>query len=92
MEYVQRNSLRGSRRNIRQHYDLNTDFYQLWLDPQLVYTCCLLCVPVPTLEQAQVAKLDYVCPQGATPARGACRGSGLRLGRFGPATWPKTME
>src|SRR6267378_2967178 len=61
MEYVQRNSLRGSRRNIRQHYDLNTDFYQLWLDPQLVYTCAYYAFPGATLEQAQVAKLDYVC-------------------------------
>ena len=61
MEYVQRNSLRGSRRNIQRHYDLNTDFYRLWLDPQLVYTCAYYVSPGATLEQAQVAKLDYVC-------------------------------
>ncbi len=61
MEYVQRNSLRGSRRNIRRHYDLNTDFYRLWLDPQLVYTCAYYPYPAATLEQAQAAKLDYVC-------------------------------
>ena len=61
MEYVQRNSLRGSRRNIRRHYDLPTDFYRFWLDPQLVYTCAYYPSPGATLEQAQVAKLDYVC-------------------------------
>jgi cyclopropane-fatty-acyl-phospholipid synthase len=61
MEYVQRNSLRGSRRNIQRHYDLNTDFYQLWLDPQLIYTCAYYPSPCATLEQAQAAKLDYVC-------------------------------
>jgi len=61
MEYVQRNSLRGSRRNIQRHYDLNTDFYQLWLDPQLIYTCAYYPSPGATLEQAQAAKLDYVC-------------------------------
>jgi cyclopropane-fatty-acyl-phospholipid synthase len=61
MEYVQRNSLSGSRRNIQQHYDLNTDFYRLWLDPQLVYTCAYYSSPGATLEQAQAAKLDYVC-------------------------------
>ena len=61
MEYVQRNSLRGSRRNIHRHYDLNTDFYRLWLDPQLVYTCAYYPSPGATLEQAQAAKLDYVC-------------------------------
>jgi len=61
MEYVQRNSLCGSRRNIHGHYDLNTDFYRLWLDPQLIYTCAYYPSPDATLEQAQVAKLDYVC-------------------------------
>src|SRR5216684_1935516 len=61
MEYVQRNSLRGSRRNIQQHYDLKTDFYRLWLDPQLVYTCAYFPSAAATLEEAQIAKLDYVC-------------------------------
>src|SRR5258708_16919247 len=61
MDYVQRNSLRGSRRNIHRHYDLNTDFYRLWLDPQLVYTCAYYPSPGATLEEAQAAKLDYVC-------------------------------
>jgi cyclopropane-fatty-acyl-phospholipid synthase len=61
MEYVQRDSLRGSRRNIHRHYDLNTEFYRLWLDPQLVYTCAYFPSHEATLEQAQAAKLDYVC-------------------------------
>jgi cyclopropane-fatty-acyl-phospholipid synthase len=61
MEYVQRNSMRGSRRNIQRHYDLNTDFYRLWLDPQLVYTCAYYPSPGATLEEAQAAKLDYIC-------------------------------
>ena len=61
MEYVQHNSLRGSRLNIHRHYDLHTDFYRLWLDPQLVYTCAYYPSPGATLEQAQAAKLDYVC-------------------------------
>jgi cyclopropane-fatty-acyl-phospholipid synthase len=61
VEYVQRNSLRGSRRNIRRHYDLPIDFYRFWLDPQLVYTCAYYPSPSATLEQAQAAKLDYVC-------------------------------
>ena len=61
MEFVQRNSLRGSRRNIQRHYDLPTDFYRFWLDPQLVYTCAYYPSPSATLEQAQAAKLDYIC-------------------------------
>jgi len=61
MEHLQRNSLRGSRNNIHQHYDLKTDFYQLWLDPQLVYTCAYFPSASATLEEAQIAKMDYVC-------------------------------
>lgn len=61
MEYFQRNTLRGSHRNIHQHYDLTTDFYRLWLDPQLVYTCAYFASASATLEEAQTAKMDYVC-------------------------------
>src|ERR1700674_331869 len=61
MERLQRNSLRGSRKNIHQHYDLKADFYGLWLDPQLVYTCAYFPSASATLEEAQIAKMDYVC-------------------------------
>jgi cyclopropane-fatty-acyl-phospholipid synthase len=61
MDYIQRNSVGGARRNIHQHYDLNVDFYRLWLDPELVYTCAYFPSPSATLEEAQVAKMDYVC-------------------------------
>ena len=61
MAHLQRNSLRGSRKNIHQHYDLKTDFYRLWLDPQLVYTCAYFPSASATLEEAQIAKMDYVC-------------------------------
>lgn len=61
MDYLQRNSLHGSRENIHRHYDLGTDFYRLWLDRDLVYTCAYFPSPSATLEEAQTAKLDYVC-------------------------------
>jgi cyclopropane-fatty-acyl-phospholipid synthase len=61
MDYLQRNSLRGSQRNVHQHYDLKTEFYQLWLDPQLLYTCAYFPSAAATLEEAQVAKMEYVC-------------------------------
>ena len=61
MERLQRNSLRGSRKNIHQHYDLKAEFYRLWLDPQLVYTCAYFPSASATLEEAQIAKMDYVC-------------------------------
>ncbi|MDP8990206.1 MAG: cyclopropane-fatty-acyl-phospholipid synthase family protein [Acidobacteriota bacterium] len=57
----QTNTLDGSRNNIHLHYDLGNDFYRLWLDEQLVYTCAYFPTPSATLETAQAAKLDYVC-------------------------------
>lgn len=59
--YAQRNSRRGSRKNIHSHYDIDTEFYRLWLDAQLVYTCAYFRAPNMTLEEAQIAKMDYVC-------------------------------
>jgi len=58
---TQRNTLSGSRRNIRTHYDLGNDFYRLWLDPTLAYTCAYFATPESTLAEAQLAKYDHVC-------------------------------
>jgi len=55
------NSLDRSRHNVRHHYDLGNDFYKLWLDERLVYTCAYYDTPAATLAEAQVAKLDHVC-------------------------------
>ncbi len=55
-----RNSLDGSRENIQHHYDLGNDFYALWLDERMVYTCAYYTDPAMSLEQAQVAKLEHV--------------------------------
>lgn len=43
------------------HYDLSNEFYALFLDPEMVYTCAYFPTQDTTLEQAQVAKLDMVC-------------------------------
>jgi cyclopropane-fatty-acyl-phospholipid synthase len=50
-----------ARDNIHHHYDIGNEFYRLWLDEQMVYTCAYFPTPDATLEQAQTAKLDYVC-------------------------------
>ena len=55
------NSTTGSRRHIQHHYDLGNDFYRLWLDEEMIYTCAYYDTPDATLEQAQRAKLDHVC-------------------------------
>ncbi|MBI5612283.1 MAG: class I SAM-dependent methyltransferase [Gammaproteobacteria bacterium] len=55
------NTLRGSRDNIHQHYDIGNEFYRLWLDERMLYTCAYFSTPTDTLEQAQIAKMDHVC-------------------------------
>lgn len=55
------NSLAGSRHNIHRHYDLGNDFYRLWLDERMLYTCAYFPTPDATLEDAQLAKMDHVC-------------------------------
>ncbi len=56
-----RNTLVGSRNNIRHHYDLGNSFYRLWLDEQLVYTCAYFAGMTDTLERAQQAKMELIC-------------------------------
>jgi cyclopropane-fatty-acyl-phospholipid synthase len=58
---MRRNSLSRSRHNVHHHYDLGNDFYRLWLDERMVYTCAYYDAPAATLDEAQVAKLDHVC-------------------------------
>jgi len=55
------NSMLHARENIHHHYDIGNDFYRLWLDEQMVYTCAYFQNTAATLEQAQIAKMDYVC-------------------------------
>ncbi|MDX8150860.1 cyclopropane-fatty-acyl-phospholipid synthase family protein [Patulibacter brassicae] len=56
-----RNTIARSRRQIRAHYDLSNDFFGLFLDPTMLYSCALFDRPGATLEEAQVAKLDQLC-------------------------------
>jgi cyclopropane-fatty-acyl-phospholipid synthase len=55
------NSARAARENVHHHYDLGNEFYRLWLDRDMVYTCAYFPTPAATLEEAQVAKMDLVC-------------------------------
>jgi cyclopropane-fatty-acyl-phospholipid synthase len=48
-------------RAIAHHYDVSNEFYALFLDPLMVYTCAYYRDPDGKLEQAQQDKLDHVC-------------------------------
>jgi cyclopropane-fatty-acyl-phospholipid synthase len=49
-----------AKKDIQRHYDLGNDFYRLWLDEQMLYTCAYFAESSMTIEQAQSAKMDHV--------------------------------
>lgn len=57
------NSLSGSRKNISEHYDLNNDFFALFLDPTMTYSSAYYTREDMTLEEAQIEKYDRLCRQ-----------------------------
>ena len=57
----ERHSKRDDREAIQHHYDVSNEFYQLWLDPRMVYSCAYFREESDSLEQAQVQKLDHIC-------------------------------
>jgi len=84
LEFWQNNSLRGSRNNIHRHYDLGNDFYKLWLDDRMLYTCAYFPTPSSSLEEAQIAKMDHVCRKlqlqpGETVVEAGCGWGALAL-------------
>ena len=55
------NTLAGSRRNIGAHYDLSNDFFRLFLDRSMMYSCAWYESADDSLETAQFQKLDRIC-------------------------------
>jgi cyclopropane-fatty-acyl-phospholipid synthase len=56
-----RHTRREDREAIRHHYDVSNEFYGLWLDPRMVYSCAYFRAASDSLEQAQLQKLDHIC-------------------------------
>jgi cyclopropane-fatty-acyl-phospholipid synthase len=54
-------SLAASARSAQHHYDVGNEFYELWLDERMLYTCAYFPTASAGLEEAQVAKMDHVC-------------------------------
>lgn len=78
------NTLARSRANIYHHYDIGNDFYRLWLDREMVYTCGYFPRPQATLEEAQLAKMEHVCRKlrlraGETVVEAGCGWGSLAL-------------
>jgi cyclopropane-fatty-acyl-phospholipid synthase len=58
---LNKNTRKGSRKNISAHYDLGNDFYQLWLDKTMMYSCAYFESPETSLRDASIEKLDRIC-------------------------------
>jgi len=58
---LRKNTKEGSRKNITAHYDLGNDFYSLWLDKTMTYSCNIFERADATLEEAAIAKYDRIC-------------------------------
>ena len=56
-----RHTRKDDRDAIQHHYDVSNEFYALWLDPRMVYSCAYYRSEGATLEEAQLAKLDHIC-------------------------------
>jgi cyclopropane-fatty-acyl-phospholipid synthase len=59
--YVKKNTKAGSRKNILAHYDLGNDFYSLFLDDTMTYSCGIFEHQESSLKDASVAKYDRIC-------------------------------
>ena len=53
-----KNTLSGSKKNILAHYDLSNEFYQLWLDDTMTYSCGIFENKNSTMKEASIKKLD----------------------------------
>ena len=61
IHWSKQNTLKGSKQNILAHYDLSNDFYKLWLDPTMTYSCGYFNNDSVSLEQASIEKIDRIC-------------------------------
>ncbi len=78
------NDVAAARRHVQHHYDLGNDFYALWLDADMVYTCAYYADETMSLDEAQTAKLDLVCRKlqlraGETVVEAGCGWGALAL-------------
>ena len=63
LQKLRANTVKGAKSNIAEHYDLGNDFYSLWLDQTMNYSCALFEQPGMSLAEASTAKMDRACRQ-----------------------------
>ena len=61
LHWLNRNTRKGSRKNISAHYDLGNELFEQFLDPTMMYSAAMFQGPDDSLEQAQLNKLERIC-------------------------------
>ena len=61
LHWINRNTRKGSQKNIAAHYDLGNDMFEQFLDPTMMYSAAQFLTTDDTLEQAQLNKLQRIC-------------------------------
>lgn len=61
LHFFRRNTRRGSRRNISEHYDLGNEFYRLFLDETMAYSCGIFESEETSMRDASEAKFERLC-------------------------------
>lgn len=61
LHWLNRNTRKGSQKNIAAHYDLGNELFEQFLDPTMMYSAGQFLTPTDTLEQAQLNKLERIC-------------------------------
>ena len=61
LHWINRNTRKGSQKNIAAHYDLGNEMFEQFLDPTMMYSAAQFLSADDTLEQAQLNKLERIC-------------------------------
>ncbi|MGM0585991.1 MAG: class I SAM-dependent methyltransferase [Pseudomonadota bacterium] len=80
--WMNRNTRRGSRRNIAAHYDLGNGFYSRWLDDSMTYSSALFRGSQESLESGQANKYAAICDALDAPEGGHVLEIGCGWGGF----------
>ena len=59
--FLHKNTVGGSAKNIEAHYDLSNEFFSLFLDETMTYSCAVFESPDQDLRDASIAKIDRIC-------------------------------
>lgn len=87
LHWLNRNTRKGSQKNIAAHYDLGNELFEQFLDPTMMYSAAQFLSPSDTLEQAQLNKLERICQKLALKPATTCWKS-APVG----AAWPCTQR